>query len=119
MAPQERDELLKQIGEQVSPAVQPADVVSVRSRPTTRTRVRVLSDGSEQDEEVPVEPDISPLAKRMMSIVERDGRGLKTICPTRIAVEMLEDKLRRAADPTTLDAGTAEFADSPPLEEGR
>lgn len=74
--PQERDELLKQIGEQVSPAVQPADVVSVRSRPTTRTRVRVLSDGSEQDEEVPVEPDISPLAKRMMSIVERDGRDL-------------------------------------------
>ena len=53
-----------------------ADVVAVRSRPTTRRRVRVLSDGSEQEEEVPVEPDIGPLARRMMSIVERDGRDL-------------------------------------------
>lgn len=46
-------------------------------------------------------------------------QGLKTICPTRVAIEMLEDKLRRAADPTSLDAGTAEFTeDSPPAGEG-
>ena len=31
---------------------------------------------AEQEEEVPVEPDIGPLAQRMMSIVERDGRDL-------------------------------------------
>ena len=49
-------------------------MVAVRSRPTKRRRVHVLSDGSEQDEEVPVEPDIGPLARRMMAIVERDGR---------------------------------------------
>jgi small GTP-binding protein len=73
---EQRDELVKQIGEQVSPAVKATDVVAVRSRPTTRRRVRVMSDGSEQDEEVPVEPDIGPLAKRMMSIVARDGRDL-------------------------------------------
>jgi uncharacterized protein (DUF697 family) len=36
----------------------------------------VLSDGTEQDEQVPVEPDISPLARRMMSIVKHDGRDL-------------------------------------------
>ena len=53
-----------------------ADVVAVRSRPTSRRRVRVLSDGSEQDEEVPVEPDIGPLARRLLSIVQRDGRDL-------------------------------------------
>lgn len=41
-------------------------------------------------------------------------QGLQTICPTKVAIEMLEDKLRRVADPTSLDAGTAEFADSPP-----
>jgi uncharacterized protein len=74
-APQ-RDELLRQLSEQVAPAVKVKDVVAVRSRPTKRRRVRVLTDGSEQDEEVPVEPDIGPLAKRMMSIVERDGRQL-------------------------------------------
>jgi small GTP-binding protein len=79
---EQRDELLKQIGEQVGApaaagrAVTAADVVAVRSRPTTRRRVRVLSDGAEQDEEVPVEPDIGPLARRMMAIIERDGRDL-------------------------------------------
>jgi small GTP-binding protein len=72
----QREELLQQISEQVSPAVLAADVVAVRSRPTTRRRVHVLSDGGEQLEEVPVEPDIGPLARRMMSIVERDGRDL-------------------------------------------
>lgn len=74
-APQ-RDELLGQLGEQVAPAVNVADVVAVRSRPTKRRRVHVLSDGSEHEEEVPVEPDIGPLARRMMSIVDRDGRDL-------------------------------------------
>jgi uncharacterized protein (DUF697 family) len=73
---EQRDDLLKQISEQVSPAVMATDVVAVRSRPTTRRRVRVMSDGSEVDEEVPVEPDIGPLARRMMSIVQRDGRDL-------------------------------------------
>ncbi len=36
----------------------------------------MLSDGAEQEEEVPVEPDISPLARRLMSVVERDGHDL-------------------------------------------
>ena len=72
----QRDELLRQLAEQVSPAVKSADVVAVRSRPAKRRRVHVLSDGSEQDEEVAVEPDVAPLARRMMSIVERDGREL-------------------------------------------
>ena len=44
-APQ-RDELLRQLAEQVAPAVKVADVVAVRSRPTKRRRVRVLSDGT-------------------------------------------------------------------------
>ena len=71
---QQRDELLRQIAEQAPPAVKAADVVAVRSRPTKRRRVHVLSDGTEQEEEIEVEPDISPLAKRMIAIVARDGR---------------------------------------------
>jgi small GTP-binding protein len=74
--PLQRDELLRQIGEQVSPAVKVADVVAVRSRPTKRRRVRVLADGLEEEEEVSVEPDIAPLAQRLMTIVDRDGRDL-------------------------------------------
>ncbi|MEX2317387.1 MAG: DUF697 domain-containing protein [Pirellulales bacterium] len=73
---EERDELLRQLAEQVTPAVSGADVVAVRSRPASRRRVHVLSDGSEQIEEVAVEPEITPLAKRMLSIVKRDGRDL-------------------------------------------
>lgn len=74
-APQ-RDELLRQLGEQVSTAVEAADVVAVRSRPTKRRRVHVLSDGSEHEEDVDVQPDVTPLAHRMLQIVERDGREL-------------------------------------------
>jgi small GTP-binding protein len=74
--PAQRDELVRQIGEQIQPAIKVADVVAVRSRPTKRRRVRVLSDGAEQEEEVPVEPDIAPLARRLMAIVDRDGRDL-------------------------------------------
>ena len=73
---EQRDELLIQIAEQVKPAVAAADVVAVRSRPAMRRRVRVLPDGNEEEEAVEVEPDISPLAKRMLAIVQRDGRDL-------------------------------------------
>jgi hypothetical protein len=72
----QRDELLGQIVEQIAPMVKAADVVTVRSRPVSRRRVHVLADGSEEEESLAVEPDISPLARRMMSIVERDGREL-------------------------------------------
>ncbi|HEY7688385.1 MAG TPA: DUF697 domain-containing protein, partial [Dongiaceae bacterium] len=73
---EQRDELLRQIGEQVTPAVHPADVVAVRSHPAMRQRVHVLAGGAEQIEDVAVEPDISPLAARMMAIVKRDGSEL-------------------------------------------
>jgi uncharacterized protein len=72
----QRDGLLKQLAEQVSPAVKAADVVAVRSRPVARERVHVLPDGREEEESVTEPPDIAPLARRMLSIVERDGREL-------------------------------------------
>jgi small GTP-binding protein len=72
----QRAELLGQIAEQVAPMVKAADVVAVRSRPVSRRRIHVLADGSEDEESIDVEADISPLARRMLSIVERDGREL-------------------------------------------
>jgi small GTP-binding protein len=72
----QRDELLDQIVEQVAPMVKAADVVAVRSRPVSRRRVHVLADGSEEEESATEPADISPLARRMLSIVERDGREL-------------------------------------------
>jgi uncharacterized protein len=99
-APQ-RDELLRQLSEQIAPAVNAADVVAVRSRPTKRRRVHVLSDGTEQDEEVPVEPDIGPLAKRMMKIVQRDGRQLllgNLLLQSRGLVDEAKERVRAALD---------------------
>ncbi len=68
--------LLGQIGRQVQDYVRADDLVAVRSRTTKRTRVRVLPDGNQCEEEVDVPLDITPLAERMMSIVKRDGRDL-------------------------------------------
>lgn len=73
---EQRDELVGQLSEQAAPAVHAGDVVAVRSRPTKRQRVRVLSDGSEQSEEVSVDQDIGALARRLLAIVDRDGRDL-------------------------------------------
>lgn len=72
----QRDELLQQIFEQVTPAVKATDVVAVRSRPVTRRRVHVLPDGTEEAQTVTEPADIDPLARRMLSIVERDGDAL-------------------------------------------
>lgn len=43
-------------------------------------------------------------------------QGLQTICPTRVAIEMLEDKLRSAAAPASPGSPNA---DNPPVEGGR
>lgn len=72
----DRDLLLGQLTEQVRKLVRPEDVVTLRAQPATRVRVRVLPDGSEHEETVELEPDISALSARMMAIVDRDGRDL-------------------------------------------
>ncbi len=72
----ERAALLGQIERQVQDYVHRDDIVAVRSRTTTRTRIRVLPDGSQSDEQVSVPVDISPLADRMLKIIRRDGRDL-------------------------------------------
>jgi uncharacterized protein len=103
----ERDELLAQLVEQAGAptiagrAASVADVVAVRSRPTKRRRVRVLSDGSEQEEEVDVEPDIGPLARRLMSIVQRDGRDLllaNLLLQSRGLVDEAKERVLEALD---------------------
>jgi small GTP-binding protein len=74
--PREQQALLGQIQTQTAGLVQPADHVAVRSQVTKRKRVRVLSDGSETEEEVDVPLDIAALAERMLAIIRRDGRDL-------------------------------------------
>lgn len=75
-SPEDRDRLLEQIREMAGTLVQSGDTLAVRARPGRRVRVRVLPDGTESEEEVAIEPDIAPLARRMMEIVRKDGRDL-------------------------------------------
>jgi small GTP-binding protein len=72
----QQQKLLKQIADQAVSCVAADDIVAIRSRPTQRERKRLLPDQTETLELVEVEPDIRPLAKRLMQIVRRDGQDL-------------------------------------------
>ena len=99
--PRDRDALIGQIAEQVSSFVNPKDIISVRSRPTERERVRVMSDGSEVTEMVEVPADISPLADRMTTVVKRDGRDLlmaNLLLQSRGLVDEAKDRVRERLD---------------------
>ena len=72
----EEQELLGQVAEQVKDFVAAKDIVAVRSRPTQRLRKRIGSDGHEVEEWVDVDPNIEPLAQRMLAAIRRDGQDL-------------------------------------------
>ena len=72
----ERDSLVSQISEQVGNLIHKDDVVTVQSGPVKRTRVHVLPDGRQEEEQVDMPADITPLAERLIRIVKRDGREL-------------------------------------------
>jgi small GTP-binding protein len=114
----ERESLLNQIRSQTDEFVRPEDVISVRSRTTTRPRVRVLPDGNQVGEEVDVPIDITQLADRLLAIVQRDGRELLLanlllqsrglVAQTRQRVEeALDRRARELVDRYTWGAGGA------------
>ncbi|MFT5301289.1 MAG: small GTP-binding protein, partial [Mariniblastus sp.] len=72
----DRDKLTGQIFRQTGDFVHQADIVCIQAQAGQRTRRKVLADGSEVDESVVIDPNIDPLAKRMMQIVNRDGKDL-------------------------------------------
>ncbi len=100
-ADDERRRLLGQLGEQAAPVVAAEDVVAVRAGPTTRARVRVLPDGSQAEEQVPVSPDIGPLAERLMQVVRGEGESLllaNLLLQSRGLVEEARNRVRQALD---------------------
>ncbi len=97
----ELGELLDQLREQAAIAVGKDDVVSVRSRPTKRPVVHVAADGTEEEREVDVLPDISPLANRMMKIIRKDGADLllaNLLMQSRGLVDEAKDRVLNALD---------------------
>ncbi len=97
----QREELLGQLRQQVAAHVAAGDVVAVRARPSSRQRVRVLPDGTEQRETAMSEADIAPLAERMLEIVSCDGRDLllaNLLLQSRGLVETAKRKARATLD---------------------
>ena len=125
----ERDKasLLSQISAQVHGIVSAENIVAVRSQQTVRTRVRLLATGGgEQEEQVPVPPDISPLACRMLQIVSADGRDLLLANVLlrsrglvddahRLVEEALDKQARDAIDRYTWASGAAAALSPLPL----
>jgi small GTP-binding protein len=114
----EQAALLGQLRQQVADFVKAEDVLAVRSQATVRTRVRVTTSGEEVDEQVPVPPDIAPLARRMLELVRTSGREMllaNVLLQSRGLVEeakrtveeSLERQAREAVDRYTWAAGAA------------
>ena len=96
----ERRLLLGQISSQVHDCVPPEDILAVRAQPTVRTRVRVLA-GGEQEEQVPVPADISPLARRMVEVVHEEGPDLllaNLLMRSRGLIEEAKQQARQSLD---------------------
>ena len=122
----EQSALLGQIREQVRGLVRPEDVIAVRSQPTVRTRVRVAAGGEEIEEQVPVPPDIAPLARRMLELVRTSGREMllaNVLLQSRGLVEdakrsveeALDRQARETVDRYTWAAGAAAALSPLPL----
>lgn len=72
----DREKLIGQISRQTKGFVKPEDIVAIQAQPGHRTRRKVMADGTTKDETVTTEADIAPLAERMISIVDKDGKDL-------------------------------------------
>jgi small GTP-binding protein len=96
--------LLGQLRAQTSGVVSVDNILLVRSQATVRPRVRIMAGAGEQEEMVPVPADTTALARRMLNIVQRDGRDLllaNLLLRSRGIVEdarqLVEDALDREA----------------------
>lgn len=98
---EEKSALLGQISDQIKTFVHGDDVIAVRAKPTMRSRMRVLADGTESAEEIDVPVDIEPLADRMMKVVRQDGQDLlmaNLLLQSRGMVEKARQRVQDALD---------------------
>jgi hypothetical protein len=74
--PEDREKLLGQLRRQSTGFVQPDEIVAIQAQAGTRTRRRINSAGQTIEEQVAIEPDIDPLAERMMAVLQNEGKQL-------------------------------------------
>ena len=93
----DRDKLIGQIGRQTAAFVSDDDIVAIQAQEGSRVRRIVSADGTEVEERVAVEPDIEPLADRMIEIVKKDGKDLlmaNLLLQSRGLVEKAKSKVK-------------------------
>lgn len=73
---EDRDKLINQINNQTASFVKKEDIVAIQAQEGTRVRRRILADGTTKEETVTIDPNLDPLANRMLQIVRDDGKEL-------------------------------------------
>jgi hypothetical protein len=90
-----------QISRQTSQIILAEDIVSIQAQPGSRIRRKIMSDGTQQDETVTIEPSIDALAKRMTSVVRSDGKELlmaNLLLQSRGLLEKARSEVKAALD---------------------
>lgn len=97
----DREKLIGQIARQAKHLVEKNDIVRIQAEAGFRVRKVVAADGSESDEQIPVEPDISPLADRMTTVLKKDGKDLlmaNLLLQSRGMLEKARDRVQESLD---------------------
>ncbi len=96
-----RERLLGQIERQTVPIVESGDIVAIQAQTGHRIRRLVAADGTSSDVTVEIEPNIAPLAERMMVIVKKDGKELllaNLLLQSRGLVEKAKFRVQKSLD---------------------
>jgi small GTP-binding protein len=97
----DREKLTGQIFRQTDDFVREKDIVCIQAQEGHRIRRKILSDGSEVEENVTTDPDIDPLADRMMTILSKDGKDLliaNVLLQSRGLVEKARSRVKESLD---------------------
>jgi small GTP-binding protein len=92
--------LIDQMGAQL-PQLRREDLVLIRAASISQNQIRVLPNGTEQQQAVDLPPDIHQLAIRMMEIVQQDGRELllaNLLLQSRGLVDEAKARVRKVLD---------------------
>jgi len=97
----DREKLMGQIRRQAQGLVQEEDIVIIQATAGFRLRRVITADGTEMEESVPVQPDISPLADRMTQVLKKNGKDLlmaNLLLQSRGLVEKARERVRESLD---------------------
>ena len=97
----DRDKLINQIFDQTRAFVRREDIVCIQAQAGQRVRKKVLADGTEVEETVVIEPEIDPLAQRMVAVVTQDGKDLlmaNLLLQSRGLVEKARQRVKDSLD---------------------